>query len=48
MYCYVTLLAAQALRSMHARMLFTYPPVTPWFWAITLLLLLLLLLLWMI
>ena len=30
MYGYVTLLAAQPLLSMHARMLFTYPPVTPW------------------
>src|SRR3954465_13835838 len=34
--CY--LLAVQPLLSMHARKLFTYPPVTPWFWAITLLL----------
>ena len=34
MYCYVTLLAAQPLLSMHARML-TLPPITPWFWDIT-------------
>ena len=30
MYCYVTLLAAQPLLSIHARMLSTFPHVTPW------------------